>query len=435
MADFSLSPSQERVLTYIDLGQNVLVTGGAGTGKSYLLHCLREEYGADLHLTASTGIAAVGVGGVTLHSWAGLGLGTDPVEVTLKRLARNKKKRETLQSAKFLAIDEVSMLSGEIFDKLNLVLKNVRKSNLPFGGLQMILFGDFLQLPPVFKRDNFGEGQPQGIAPTGDISSQYLFESDSWQEGRFEVFVLEEVFRQKEERFVELLNNLRQGKIIPDDLEILKDRMGIRAGDDGLEPVKIVTHNVQADRINQDRLGEIDEDVRRFSWSESGDDNFLKSLRKNCMAPQELELKIGAQVMMLKNVFQEEGIVNGSQGVVVDFSEAGYPVIEFSNGVEKEIKTEEWGIEAFNPDKNDMENKASIVQVPLRLAWAITVHKSQGMTLDRISCDLSFAFSAGQVYTALSRVRDLSGLFLEGFDPRKIMVDKRVLDFYEGRGI
>ena len=395
------------------------MTGGAGTGKSFLLKYLKDKYGIALHLTASTGIAAVNIGGQTFHSWANLHLGQDPVEIILKKINRNPKRKQILETAQMLAIDEISMIKGDLLDKFDLVMQKLRKNRLPFGGLQVLLFGDFLQLPPI--KDNLFEEKEEKL---------FVFESDVWRVSGFETFLLTEIFRQKEEKFVNLLNRIRFGNFIDNDLELLKSRENV-VDYDKFEPTIITTHNYQADQINNKKLKEINEISRVFERKEFGDEKKLEVLRRNCLAPETLELKIGAQVMMLKNYWQDSGIVNGSTGIVVDFSEDGIPVVEFYNGRTYEIKSEDWTVEIFNPETNEMEFVAGMTQIPLRLAWAITVHKSQGMTLDKIKCQLGRAFSEGQIYVALSRAKTLGGVFLDYFDASKIKVNPKVLEFYE----
>lgn len=410
-----LSEEQRRVVAAIQDGQNVFITGSAGTGKSYILNYLRK-YHEGIHITASTGIAAVQVGGVTLHSWASLHLGEDPVEVIVKRINKNKKKKKMLFNAGILAIDEISMLRGDLFDKFNDVLKQVRESWEPFGGLQVVLFGDFLQLPPVVKFDEM-------------VDAHFCFESYAWQEGQFQPFVLKESFRHKDASFLELLDRIRTGQMEDQDVDLLYERCEV--GDqDGIQPTIITTHNAQAEEINEHELSLIETEERSYHWKSSGNKQRLQMLERNCLAPSVLKLRIGAQVMMLKNTFQEEGIVNGSLGVVSGFSKEGYPLVEFLNGVEKEIKPQPWTVDEFDMEKFDMVPVATIEQIPLRLSWAITVHKSQGMTLDKIRCQLGKAFAEGQVYVALSRVKTLEGLYLDTFNPYAVRVNPKVVEFY-----
>lgn len=416
----SLSPEQREVIYAIEDGHNVFVTGRAGTGKSYLLKYLKNEYiNKGLHITASTGIAAVQVGGRTLHSWAGLGLGNMPVHQMLRNLfsAKGSRLRRKIKNAKMLAIDEVSMISSKVLDTLNELLKGVKENDKPFGGIQLILFGDFLQLPPVFRNN--------------DAEETFCFLSDSWEGANIKHFLLKKVFRQDEEEFIGLLNNIRYGTLTHSDVEILRQRYEAKDSEGAIQPTKIVTHNAQVDRINRTRLKDIPSKERTFKAKFDGSDAKCEFLRKNSIAPEELTLKIGAQVMMLKNTYQKDGVINGSLGVIRDFSKKkGYPVVEFSNGEVITIGQESWAIESYDDKTGMVKEEASMSQIPLNLSWAITVHKSQGMTLDKIECDLAKAFADGQIYVALSRARTLNGLFIKSFDANKVSANSQIVDFY-----
>lgn len=416
-----LSPEQQNVLTAIENGYNVFVTGSAGTGKSYLLRYLKGAYlGKGLHLTASTGIAAVNIGGVTLHSWAGIGLGVTPVtELAAQMLTpRFSRLRKKLCMAKMLAIDEISMISADTFDLVNQLLKIVRDNSKPFGGLQLILFGDFLQLPPVITESSQG--------PT------FCFESTAWNEAGLKVFLLQKIFRQNDDLFIKILNNLRFGSSTQEDFLILKQRYEAKDTDPIFRPTIITTHTQQANSVNQTYLEALKTPEQQFKAYFLGDDKKYDFLRKNCLAPEMLTLKIGTQVMMLKNTFQKDGVINGSIGIIKGFSERkNYPIVEFNNGKLLTIGYEEWNIERFDEQKRTIVVDATMVQVPLIPSWAITVHKSQGMTLDKIECDLFDAFAEGQVYVALSRARSLNGLFIKSFNANKVIVNPKVVAYYQ----
>jgi len=413
------SKSQKLSVDKIAEGRNVFITGPAGTGKSFLLNNIKDEYkSAGLHITASTGISAVNIGGQTLHSWAGLGLGVLPLNEIARFILSTKgiAVRKRLIGAKMLAIDEISMISGDIFDLLNNLLKIIRQSDKPFGGVQMILFGDFLQLPPVNK--------------TGS-DNLFCFESNAWQEAQIETIVLKDVYRQTNRRFVELLNNLRFGTVTEDDMKILTARFQSDSSDSASDATILGTHNAQVEQINAKKLKELQTPGKTYTATFEGKANKIEFLKKNCIAPEQLSIKIGAQVMMLKNTFVSQGIINGSVGIVREFSsKKSYPVVEFSNGSLITIAPEEWCIEKFNENTGQVEVEAKMAQIPLILAWAITVHKSQGMTLDKIKCDLSGAFAEGQIYVALSRVKDLEGLFINSFNVASIRANNRIVEFY-----
>ena len=323
--------------------------------------------------------------------------------------------RKKIKECRLLVIDEISMLASDTIDKIDMVFRNIREVNVPFGGIQVVLIGDFAQLPPV----------------TRDNQYSYAFNSQVWREANLKVFVLKSIFRQKDPEFIELLNNIRLNQLSDKDVRLLKSRENLKPDFKNL--TIIATHNDQVDRINTHFLKELNTTSQSFKMEEYGDDkDKLDYLKKYCLAPSSLELKIGAQVMMLKNTHYKEGIINGSTGKVLDFiifKGRKLPVVRFNNGVEKVIEYESWALEDICLETGRLSEIASIAQLPLSLAWAITVHKSQGMSIDRIYCDLSKAFAPGQVYVALSRARSLEGLYIQNFNPRKIIVNQQVKDF------
>ena len=415
----SLSESQRLAVDKIAEGRNVFITGPAGTGKSFLLNYIKEEYRDNsLHVTASTGISAINVGGQTLHSWAGLGLGNMPINEILRNIcsAKGIHMRKKLTAAKMLAIDEISMISANIFDLLNELLKAVRNSREPFGGIQLILFGDFLQLPPV-NREN--------------CETFFCFESNAWAEADIDMVVLKEIYRQSDHELVNMLNNLRFGDVTKHDIELLRSRFRQEDPDKTFEATILGTHNIQIERINAAKLKDLNAYEKTFKAKFDGKPEKIEFLKKNCIASENLTLKIGSQVMMLKNTYAKEGIMNGSIGIIRSFdNKKGYPVVEFTNGSYITVAPEEWCIEKFNENTAKVEVEAMMIQIPLILAWAITVHKSQGMTLEKIKCNLGSAFAEGQVYVAVSRVKTLNGLFIESFNINNIKANKKVIEFY-----
>ena len=415
----SLSESQRKAVDLIEKGMNVFITGPAGTGKSFLLNYIKEQYqDKGLHITASTGIASINVGGQTLHSWAGLGLGNLPLNEILRNIMSVKgvKMRKKLISTKILAIDEISMIPADIFDLLNNLLKAIRNNNLPFGGVQLILFGDFLQLPPVNKYNQ---------------ELFFCFESEAWQEADIKVVHLKEIYRQKDMDLINMLNNLRFGEITEQDIKLLRSRYKQKDTDDVFEAIILGTHNIQIEKINISKLKDLNEKEKTFTAKYDGNISKIDFLKKNCIVPEKLTLKVGAQVMMLRNTYAKEGIINGSIGIVREFdNRKGYPLVEFSNGELIKIMPEEWRIEKFDENTGKIEVEASMKQIPLVLAWAITIHKSQGMTLDKIRCSLHNAFVDGQVYVAISRVKTLQGLFIDSFNINNVKANKKVIKFY-----
>lgn len=419
--DFSLLSSQQKsVIDAFEAGKNIFVTGGAGSGKSYLLNFLKRHYGQlGLEVTASTGIAAVNIGGSTIHSWAGIGLANMPVDVIIENILSKKfsRVRRRIKQVRALAIDEISMISAEVFEILDQVFRAVRENNAPMGGVQMLLFGDFLQLPPINRNgQNFN----------------FSFQSESWQGLGLQVFLLEEIFRQSDKKFIKILNNLRFGRLDESDREALNSRLNAQDKNSAIRPTILTTHNVKVEKINQLELQKIPREEISHQAEYFGLPDKIEFIKKNCMAAESLKLKVGAQVMMIKNTYQKDGIINGSLGIVREFSpKKSYPIVEFVNGKILAISPEEWLIERFDDEKKMMITDAGVSQVPLILAWAMTIHKSQGLTLDKISCDLSDVFSPGQAYVALSRARSLEGIFIESINFSRITANREAAEFYK----
>jgi ATP-dependent DNA helicase PIF1 len=418
--DFSLlSDEQISVIEAFESGKNIFVTGGAGSGKSYLLNFLKQNYSKfGLAVAASTGVAALNIGGATIHSWAGIGLGNLPIEQIVENILSPKaaKARRRIRQATALAIDEVSMISAEVLEIIDQVFRQVRQNDKPMGGLQILFFGDFLQLPPVSRiGENFN----------------FCFDSEVWRELNLENFPLKKIFRQSDEKFVKILQNLRIGKIEASDVEALESRIKAEDKSAAIRPTILTTHNAKVEKINQVELQKIPRTQTSFDATYFGNPDKIEFLKRNCLAQNSLSLKVGAQVMMIKNTYQKEGIINGSLGIVRDFStKKFYPIVEFSNGKILTISPEEWLAERFDEEKKVVIVDAGMNQIPLVLAWAMTIHKSQGLTLDKISCDLSDIFTPGQAYVALSRARSLDGVFIESINFKKITANMAAVNFY-----
>lgn len=411
-----LSIEQEYAIKVItEQKKNVFISGDAGTGKSFLLRHLKGII-PNIHITASTGIASVNIGGQTIHSWSGIGLGTLPAN----KISFSGKVISRVRMAKILAIDEISMISAETFDLINQVTKIIRRNDKPFGGIQVILFGDFFQLPPV----------------NGD----FCFNSKAWTELDLVNILLKKVFRQSDDVFVNMLSNIRHANLTPDNIATLSERVKCKCTDE-IQPTRLVSHNDQADKINKAELEKIDAPKHVFKAKYRGTDQLkIEFLKKKCVAYDTLELKVGAHVMMLKNTYAEFGIINGSVGIVKEivFREnndiAVCPVVTFENGVELTILREVWALERYDDATEKLVTEASIEQIPLIFSWAITIHKSQGMTLNKIRCDLSKVFTYGQIYVALSRVKSLEGLYIDDIDFDKIRTSDLIISFYESIG-
>lgn len=409
-----LNPKQRECAEQIERGQNVLITGQAGTGKSHLLNFLRTKF-PDMAVASSTGISALNVGGCTLHSWASLPIDDTPaVEIAKKLNERKNGVWISIRKSTRLAIDEVSMIDADLFDKFDQVMRLVRKCDRPFGGLQIIAMGDFLQLSPVGK-----EGKP----------ARFAFESKAWQEGDFRVFLLTQIMRQKDEEFASTLSRVRIGDTSEEVRRILRPRINAIDPDPTITPVSLCSHNEMADRINHERLAALK--TESVSWTASDwadNDHLLKRIDKDCIAQKELTLKVGAQVMLLKNIDQSEGLVNGSLGELVDIVNGQFrtkvPVVRFSNGITRELEVQEWQI------IRNRDVLASRRQIPLRLAYALSIHKAQGSTIDKVRVHLAKCFADGQAYVAMSRARSLPGLFIADITGRSIRANPVALEFY-----
>jgi ATP-dependent exoDNAse (exonuclease V) alpha subunit len=394
--------TQKEALNILKTGANVFLTGEPGSGKTHTVNSYVKwlrEHGIQPSVTASTGIAATHIGGYTIHSWAGLGIRDKLTEYDLDQMGTNERLVKRLNSARVLIIDEVSMLSSQMLSMVDQVCRALKDSNRAFGGLQVVLVGDFFQLPPV--RDRFA------------------FYSSSWEESSFIVCYLSEQHRQEDGAFLNLLGAIRRGEVNEDHIELLNSRFDTKEHKD---IPRLYSHNLDVDILNKHELDKLSINSRAFLMGSRGPENRVTQLKKGCLSPETLHLKVGARVMFTKNNF-EEGFVNGTLGKVVGFSKTnGNPEVKTDKGKVIEVEKAEWAIEENN------RVLASISQIPLRLAWAITIHKSQGMSLDSAHMDLSATFEYGQGYVALSRVRTFSGLILAGINKRALEVHPDIME-------
>lgn len=402
--------TQDEALALLKTGKNAFITGPAGSGKTHTLNLYikyLEEHKVPVAVTASTGIAATHMGGRTIHSWCGIGIKKSLSRKDTFRLLNNHKVRDRVEHAKVLIIDEISMIDAKILDLIDGACRLLRDNNHPFGGLQVIFCGDFFQLPPVHKN---GEPKPQ-----------FAYLSAAWQKADPAVCYLEKQYRQQDIRFLDVLNTVRAGSAGEDVKTILRERY-LQHIEGYTKPPRLRTHNADADAINSSELQRIDAPEHKYHMVSRGDPELVAELKEACLAPEELVLKSGAVVMFVKNN-SDKGYVNGTIGTVVGFDEeTDYPIIETKGG-RMIAEPEQWSIE-----DDDDQVLAAIVQVPLRLAWAITVHKSQGMSLDCAEIDLSKAFIEGMGYVALSRVRTLNGIKLIGLNELALQVNSEIIE-------
>lgn len=406
--------------------QNIFITGGGGVGKSYLLNQLTQEF--DITVTSTTGIAALNVNGQTIHSWSGIGILNKPVESVIKNIKQNKKKLNQIQSTKILAIDEISMLDNYTLEYLDELLREVIGSSKPFGGLPVIFIGDFFQLPPV----DLGKMKNNRII-------DFCFNSEVWKSLKLNCIYLKKVWRQKDEKLITCLNAIRTGDntctSIFETCNTIPDKDSIR----------LYATNQEVDAYNWQEYKKIVKPEYLYEskdylscWVKgqktlldpfnpnvsNWDKQLYKSFDQNCKAKRVIGLKLGTRVMLLKNLNVNKGLVNGSCGYIVDLT-PHTAVVEFDNGIKYTIEPQE-----FELQQNGV-TKIQRTQLPLTLAYACSIHKSQGLTFDKVFIDLKRIFTFGQAYVALSRVKTLNGLFIQNFDPFKIRANPTVIDFYK----
>lgn len=407
----ALNEKQQEVLTAVRQGKSVFFTGSAGTGKSYLLRALVDTLPKETTwVTAMTGMAALNIGGRTLHSQAGIGLAVRSAADLA--LFMKPKKRAAWRKCRTLIIDEVSMLSMELFEKLDKVAQCVRGDPRPFGGVRLILSGDFFQLPPV-SRDSEGP------------NTQFCFESPLWNLAVPVQIELTHVFRQTDAHFVAMLQEVRKGTLSVATIEALTALERALPDENSILATRLFPLNDQVDMINTQKLSEIEGEVFLYEAEDYvQDEEYRKLLEKNCLAPTQLYLKEGAQVMLLKNL-NDDRHVNGSRGVVVGFHpDSKMPRVRFLSGCTLDMEPHVWEYET-----REGSLLATRTQIPLRLAWAVTIHKSQGQTIDLLEVDLLETFDFGQAYVALSRARTLEGLRVLNFHPSHVRTHPLVLSF------
>ena len=406
---------QKIALGILKAGRNVFLTGSAGTGKTFLLNkyitYLRER-GVEPAIVAPTGIAASHIGGMTIHSFFGLGLMEEVSDEYIGDLFYRKFLQNRLKNLQVLIIDEVSMVSPALFQSMDKILKAFKHSQEPFGGVQIILSGDFFQLPPISS-----SGQ----------ELRFVWQTELWQNSNLRVCYLEEKFRQEEaDELINILDEIRSGEVSENSLELFESCYRQKL-DSKFRVTRLYTHNVDVDRINKTELNKLKGKPKIFKAFTKGAKKEVEKIFNGSLVTPVLSLKKGATVIFIKNNF-EEGYMNGTLGKVVDFTDEDdirggeLPIVEIFSGRKIIVKKEDW---AKENDKGEV--KAFVSQIPMRLAWALTIHKSQGMTLDAAEIDLSQTFEVGQGYVALSRIKSIKGLRLMGMNEVALKVDDSVL--------
>ncbi len=408
-------------------GRNLFITGQAGVGKSFLINqfikFFRENLEEDnkrIYVTSLTGISALIVGGQTIHRYCGIGTGEKSIDELIKNIMRNPKTKQRYFNTKVLIIDEISMMGPDLFDKIDLIFRKIRRVDKPFGGIQIIVCGDLLQLPPV-KADGF------------------VFDAFNWEDCIEEIIYLNEVMRQSEDVFVNVLNKIRVGDVDEEVQHVLEERKNMEITDmNGVLPSRLFSKRQMVKKINDDELKKlIDEGETtkvfncEYEFSKTiieENKEFMKALmNEHTDIDDEITLSTKCQVMLKVNM-PDLKLANGSRGYILGFGpETGYPIVRFMDGRFMEIAPHAWKME----DGKDLVIKK---QIPLQLAFAISIHKSQGSTLEYVILDIgNDVFEYGQTYVALSRVKSLDGLFIRGsVDYSKIRANPRVLAFYQG---
>ena len=433
----NISEDQTKILNAILDKKNVFITGPGGCGKSFFINFFKEYVttkmpGVKLSLTSTTGISALLIGGCTLHSYLGIGLAKESAFVLMNKVKRSRFHIDRWRKLDILIIDEVSMLSIELFEKIDEIAKKLRRNTDPFGGIQLILSGDFLQLPSV-------------------NSTAFLFKSKIWTETIHNTFYLEKIFRQDDNSFIDILSEARYGKLSEESAKLLRERENAEV-DINYVHTKLFSLNRHVEEYNKQHLENlINKGAKPFEYVIEMEVNIPNSLQqtiqeedidtmveenkvfggiyhkylKNIQARRVLEICNGCHVMMLVNKYFFQGVVNGSQGVVVGFSEDFCPIVKFYNGQVIEIEPNVWTIE------EDGKSICSYTQVPLKLSYSTSIHNSQGSTMDYVEIDFDGMFEYGQAYVALSRVKKIENLVIRNFFTKKIKAHAEAVEYYK----
>lgn len=434
-----LSNEQQIVFDKYIEGNNIFITGPGGTGKSELIRMINSDAvkkGKSISICAMTGCASVllNCNARTVHSWSGIGIGNGTIDEIIKKIKSNRYAKKAWIETEILVVDEVSMMSLKIFDVLNKIGKVIRVNERAFGGIQVIFSGDFYQLPPVGKKEV--------------DACRFCFESEEWNNVFDKQIQLIKIYRQTDETYASILNQIREGKIKKRSHEMLTERVGInKEKESELIITKMYPTKHMVESVNNSSMSMLEGEEREYALKNSKNLEMSKNDRvkrgeysdtdimteldymaSNILCEKSIKLKVGAQVMCVVNIQSDNGLLevcNGSQGKITRFCEiTGCPIVKFNNGKEMTMTMNTW--------KSERIPGVGIKQVPLILAWAITIHKSQGATMDAAEIDIgSDIFECGQTYVALSRIKSILGLYLTSYDVSKIKINKKVKEFYE----
>ncbi len=423
------SSDKNEIIDILDTNANIFLTGSAGSGKTYLVSEWANQTHKNVALTATTGIAAVNLGGETIHRLLGIGIASRPFEagkilgkwdkIKSSSTPWDKLRWKTMQALDTIIIDEVSMLRRDQFELIDIVLAGIKEISIPFGGVQMVLTGDFLQLPPVVDDD--------AAKLFKDLKEPYCFQSDIWKQSGIRSYNLTTNYRQGDGAFLSALEKLRVGIMTDEINAMLESRLNAKLETD-LEPVKLFSHKYKVEEENFNCLKKLPHDKILSEAEYTGKPYDIEILKKDCPADANLYFCEGAQIMMLTN--DHAGMwANGTMGII---EKADPLMVKLSNGNTVEVEPNVWERTAYQVKGEDVVKVvlATMRQYPIKLSWATTLHKSQGLTLDFVEMDLSSCFSVGQAYVGLSRVKTLEGLKLSGWNKKSVMADPEVLKFY-----